>query len=420
MPEKLLSVAGDFDAENYSDSDDDCVLLEDTVKEFPKPINFREMAGKSEPGTSLETNMDSKEQDIEIAEPIATVTESCSEIPKNGSMEEAGPSIVEAIQEELIPGSIELDTWKNLLRVCGQDLLEKQSRLKSPEIFFNDQSAQEPPESKDREDLEATENSADPRSQDFEQTEAAGSNSSGECSAESGNEPMEISATSAPRIIDCLPGPSKPSSAGKEIKETHILTSQNQKKGPGTQTNGSSSDGAQKRKSLARKCKKINYSEITDASESESEELPDPPLNEKLKKNPETRENLKNQKSASETKKLTEKMKYWKCDNCGKRIGSRRHLTRHFQTHNTTKDFNCRICGKGFKTQDCRYHHEQRHNASKVSCEICGKECPNRFALDSHLRFVHSDQKTKCQICNKILSCKRSLREHEKRIHKLN
>jgi hypothetical protein len=82
-----VSVSG---VENYSNSDDDCILLEDAVNEFPKPMNFQEMAGKSELGTLLDIKIDWQEQEIEVAEPIRTVSESCSEIQEIGSIEEAG------------------------------------------------------------------------------------------------------------------------------------------------------------------------------------------------------------------------------------------------------------------------------------------------------------------------------------------
>jgi hypothetical protein len=117
----------------------------------------------------------------------------------------------------------------------------------------------------------------------------------------------------------------------------------------------------------------------------------------------------------------SKKKKFWLCERCGKKCGSKVHLNQHLQTHNPTNDFVCQFCGKAFKTSGYRYQHEQQRSAPMVRCGICGKEYKNRFSLKTHQLYMHLNQKiSECQICNKILSCKRALREHEKKIHKLN
>jgi DNA-directed RNA polymerase subunit M/transcription elongation factor TFIIS len=170
---------------------------------------------------------------------------------------------------------------------------------------------------------------------------------------------------------------------------------------------------------LTRKCK-IKYSEITGVSESGTKKIPGPPLNEKSKKNPEIRLTQKNHKSASKRKLAGNETKIWECDKCGKKFGSRQNLNQHLETHKFTNDFICRVCGKAFKTSACRSHHEKRHTAPKVHCEICGRKLKNRFSLYEHLRNMHSDrEKFTCGICQKMFACKQNLREHERRIHKM-
>jgi hypothetical protein len=378
-------------------------------------MKLQEIAGKSELGTLLDIKMDWEEQEIEVAEPITTVTVSCSEIQENGSIKEYGLFDSEIIGNELIPGSIELDSWKKSMDVEGQDSPENQTPVETRESFPRDDSVQELPESQGEGGQENDEISADPRSMDLEQTESTRSNSIGEYSTESGNESMEIPAASD----DCLPGPSKSSGAGEEIEETPILKSQKRKKSQEIRTDGISSD-VQKRQSLARKCKKSNC-ETTDASEPETKKTSNPTLNEKPKKNQGTRITQKNQKSASGTKKLAGRKKYWECDRCGRKIVFKCDLIRHLQTHNVTNDFDCRICGQFFKTSNCRYKHEERHTASKAKCEICDKEYKNRQTLYDHRYYMHSDrEKPACEICQKIFSTKNKLRSHEKRVHKLN
>jgi hypothetical protein len=389
VPENSLHAAGDSDVKDRLDW---------------KPMNFQEMEGKSESGKSLDVNMDSEEQEIEVAEPITVVTESCSEIQENGSMEEAGPSVVD---KDLIPGNIELDPWENSLDVGGQDVPEKQTCLESRDLLFSgqrDENGQEFPEPQAREDLEAAENCADPKHVNLEQIEAAGSNSNSEFSAESGNEEIEN-----PKTVDCLPGPSR-SSKRKKSKEIR--------------SNGSTSENIQKRRKLARKCKILNYCELTDASEPKSMKTSGPPSNGKPKKNPGTTKFLKNQKPASGTRELANaenEKKNWRCVKCGLKFGYKCHLNRHRETHNTTRDYACQFCNKAFKTSASRYAHEKIHTARKVKCVICGKECKNLFALKNHLRYTHSNHgKPACGICHKILSSKKYLRRHERSVHKLN
>jgi hypothetical protein len=219
-----------------------------------------------------------------------------------------------------------------------------------------------------------------------------------------------------PEIISSRPGPSKSSNVGEQIEETPILTSQERKKSQGTQTDGSSSAIIENRK---RSAKKRKYSGIKSA-QIESRDTPGPPLNEEPKKNPETSKFLKNQKTVCGTKKLTERKKYWECDHCGKKLKYKFNFARHFQSHNATSEFDCRICGKVFKTDQCRQDHEERHTATTVQCKKCGKECKNRFALKTHqLRFHTKQEKSVCGICDKTFKRKDYLRQHEKRVHEL-
>ncbi len=112
----------EFDVKYRPESDDDCILLEDTSNEFPKPMELQEMAGKTEGGVFLDIKM-----------------EPCCEIRENGSMQEPGPSVVESVPE---PESVGLE-------VQGQVSPNKQMSVESQESFFSgqrDNSVQEPPE----------------------------------------------------------------------------------------------------------------------------------------------------------------------------------------------------------------------------------------------------------------------------------
>jgi hypothetical protein len=116
----------------------------------------------------------------------------------------------------------------------------------------------------------------DPRIDASGRIKTSRSNCFGECSTESGNEPMEIPANSNSETIDSLPVSSKSSNVGEEIKEARVLTSHKRKKSQEIRSNESNPKITQERRSLARKYKKINCSEITNASEPKSKETSDP------------------------------------------------------------------------------------------------------------------------------------------------
>ncbi len=139
-----------------------------------------------------------------------------------------------------------MDPCKSSLDVSGQDSSENQTPVESQESFISgqrDESVEEFPELQSEGDLKVEiKISADPKSQDMEQTESVGSNSIIECSTESGNEPMEIPANSNSETIDSLPVSSKSSNVGEEIKEARVLTSHKRKKSQEIRSNESNSE----------------------------------------------------------------------------------------------------------------------------------------------------------------------------------
>jgi hypothetical protein len=337
-------------------------------------------------GTFLDDNNNLGLQEIEIDELLTAVTESCSEIQRKGNVEEADRPIVVSMENQTFIGSQEssINVQPN----------------KSVQILSNPQVS---------DDLKPKKISADPSSVNSGRIEAAGTSNFGEFLAESGNKPMEIP---DPEIIDCLLGPSKSSIAGEETEETLVLASQNRKKSQETQTDGSNSEVVSEQRSLRRKNKKLNYR----VSESDS----DRSLNGKPRKNAgNSWDSLKKFKESTETRRLAGKNnKTWECHKCSKNVRGKSYLILHLQSHDSTKDFACRICGKAFNLQASRYQHELRHTAPKVQCNICGIECKNNFALKCHLWYMHSNQrKVRCQICRKVLSSKDVLREHINIVH---
>jgi hypothetical protein len=405
-PEEPSTVA-DLTIVDSDSDDDDCILLEDTSNDFPK--SMQETTGNSKPGTSLVINNNLTELEIEIPEPTTTVNQMGSETQENDLKEEAGAWNSKIVEEELIAGGIQEINWK--------DLPEKQLFFGSQESFIIDElehvesslNLSEPEADVGLDHAE--EISIVPENRNSAETESAGS----------GNEPR----ASTSGLLDSLPGPSNSLNAD----ERKLKTSQKRQK---VQEN----DVVENRRNLKRKCKKSNRSESSSISQLKSDKNPNPPLNGKPKRNLRNQAYSKNQKIVNpmtnkrsrkassgkiESLKANQK-KFWECNQCGKKIGhKKRDLLRHLQTHFTTKNFNCSICGKAFKTANNKCRHEQLHTAPKVTCKICGKVSKNRFALSQHYGSVHSNRKkAECGICKKILSSKQSLREHEMRVHNLN
>jgi hypothetical protein len=349
-------------------------------------------------GTFLEDYNNLGLQEIEIDELLTAVTESCAKIQRKGNVEEAGRPIVVSMEKPLF-----LESQESSINCQPNNSVQKLPGLQAG-----------------GDNLEPDKVPADPRSVNLGRIETAGSRSGGECSVESGNETVEISSViSNPETNDCLPSTSKPSDAGEEIEESSVLASQKRKKSQENQPDESSSDVVQKRKSLRRNYKKSNYCEITDASESESEDTSDTPLNGKLKKNLKTEKNPKTFSETMVMASVLDAKKKFGCAKCGKKFEYKPLLNRHLQTHNPTSDLNCRICGKAFKVECYKQKHEKIHTAPKVRCQICGNEFKNSFALHCHRSYMHSNQKSKCLICQKIFASKKNLREHEKKVHKL-
>ncbi len=100
-PEKPVIVLNDGlnSNPNINSDSEDCTLLEESSDEFPKPMNFGEMAGKSRLGSFLDQNNNLEKQKIET-----TVKESCSDIQENYSVEKAGPSPPPSIEDGMNTG----------------------------------------------------------------------------------------------------------------------------------------------------------------------------------------------------------------------------------------------------------------------------------------------------------------------------
>ncbi|EDS43900.1 transcription factor grauzone [Culex quinquefasciatus] len=106
------------------------------------------------------------------------------------------------------------------------------------------------------------------------------------------------------------------------------------------------------------------------------------------------------------------------CEVCAKGFISRQELEAHTASAHDpdaaqASRVQCPDCHRSFSKWSLRKHRLMMHETSEpVSCEICGKQAPNRVALGSHKRFVHRAGKFGCTVCEKTFAKAISLREH--------
>ena len=68
------------------------------------------------------------------------------------------------------------------------------------------------------------------------------------------------------------------------------------------------------------------------------------------------------------------------------------------------EDLSCNMCTKEFDSNaDLKRHIIKQHKEDPVSCEECGKEMINKYALRSHMQSHEFQQ---CKVCNKRLKAK--------------
>ncbi|XP_058830505.1 transcription factor grauzone-like [Topomyia yanbarensis] len=135
------------------------------------------------------------------------------------------------------------------------------------------------------------------------------------------------------------------------------------------------------------------------------------------------------------------------CTLCDKVLAGKGSLTAHMvNMHSDMGRMICDTCGREFKTKPCFDKHVRKHMGlqedTSIECHLCnvilhnkatmkkhmiakhtptdevficnecGKQAPNKFALESHKRKVHCEEKYQCEFCEKRFKNPITLKEH--------
>lgn len=92
------------------------------------------------------------------------------------------------------------------------------------------------------------------------------------------------------------------------------------------------------------------------------------------------------------------------CHTCAATFKSRSQLSMHHQrvhSGETKQKVQCSQCAAWLADERSLRKHQDRHDQVQVACKLCNKMTPNRYALSSHMRYVHSSHSFACQMCGK-------------------
>ena len=106
--------------------------------------------------------------------------------------------------------------------------------------------------------------------------------------------------------------------------------------------------------------------------------------------------------------------KCWECGICGKEFKHQYTLVRHLPVHTDERNFQCDQCEKAFRQLSTLTQHKaSKHSSSKpYVCEICTKSFSRVSILINHKK-IHKDEKNyQCEVCEKAFHQKINLKMH--------
>lgn len=83
------------------------------------------------------------------------------------------------------------------------------------------------------------------------------------------------------------------------------------------------------------------------------------------------------------------------------------------------KPFDCKVCGKSFRSSACRNKHIRLHTGIKpYKCKYCGKDFTVSSSLTEHLRTHTGERPYECKECGKAYKIWYLLTEHVNTLEK--
>lgn len=106
-----------------------------------------------------------------------------------------------------------------------------------------------------------------------------------------------------------------------------------------------------------------------------------------------------------------------KCPHCDYKSYNKSNMKVHIDKHNKTPAFMCNLCGKGCYTRTALNDHTANTHGPGFKCETCGKRYRNECSLKTHLKihepgFDPATLKHQCDECGEIFNHKSSLNKH--------
>ncbi|KAK9888551.1 hypothetical protein WA026_000797 [Henosepilachna vigintioctopunctata] len=106
----------------------------------------------------------------------------------------------------------------------------------------------------------------------------------------------------------------------------------------------------------------------------------------------------------------------YKCPICKKLASGKRALEAHVGTHATTRNYECDLCGKRYKTKNHLFYHRSVHFKPDLICAHCAYSTPSSKDFNMHMR-IHSDERPfQCTFkdCGKAFRTNSALSAHVK------
>ena len=126
----------------------------------------------------------------------------------------------------------------------------------------------------------------------------------------------------------------------------------------------------------------------------------------------------------SEACPLLGHMNKYKCNQCDAEYSTMNGVYVHkSKQHGEKKKFSCEYCNlETFSADSFRGHMKMRHDVGNVKvfkCDYCDYKSLRRRELAEHVQSKHDKTPILCQSCDKKYFDRKSLKDHEKKNHKI-